>query len=354
MVGGRSVGTPAIPKLMETIHQRYGVLPWGKLFDMPIHLAKQGFEVSPRLAISVEQNWQHLARYPKTAAYFLPNGVPLQAGSLLKNLEFADSVQALAAQGAKALHTGKYAQNIVSVVQNAKDNPGQLSLQDLSDYQVVERLPVCVTYRIFDLLPLLNKRIPNIATGCFLIQRDWLMQTNYTRLTFSPKASPASPAVNMFLAALTSRSWVVLHSGQSQWRVSRLKKGKVYPQLQQRLELGKNWSILTKLLPAQLALYSNCWISLPQLASAICLASLGFLIMFFTCSVSTQITWLSLINLQDNLCKLSNRQSKILFIIAPYLFFETSAAFKIIIVILLTLDSISHRQYPHCCHQSFH
>ena len=81
---------------------------------------------------------------------FLPNGVPLQAGSLLKNLEFADSVQALAVQGAKALHTGKYAQNIVSVVQNAKDNPGQLSLQDLSDYQVVERPPVCVTYRIYE------------------------------------------------------------------------------------------------------------------------------------------------------------------------------------------------------------
>lgn len=157
VVGGRSVGTPAIPKLMETIHQRYGVLPWGKLFDTPIHLAKQGFEMSPRLAISVEQNQQYLARYPKTAAYFLPNGVPLQAGSLLKNLEFADSVQALAAQGVKALHTGKYAQNIVSVVQNAKDNPGQLSLQDLSDYQVVERLPVCVTYRIFDLLPLLKQ-----------------------------------------------------------------------------------------------------------------------------------------------------------------------------------------------------
>ena len=44
VVGGRSVGTPAIPKLMETIHQRYGVLPWGKLFDTPIHLVKQGFE----------------------------------------------------------------------------------------------------------------------------------------------------------------------------------------------------------------------------------------------------------------------------------------------------------------------
>lgn len=168
VVGGRSVGTPAIPKLMETIHQRYGVLPWGKLFDTPIRLAKQGFEVSPRLAISVEQNQQHLARYPKTAAYFLPNGVPLQAGSLLKNLEFADSVQALAAQGAKALHTGKYAQNIVSVVQNAKDNPGQLSLQDLSDYQVVERPPVCVTYRIYEVCGMGAPSSGGIAVGQIL------------------------------------------------------------------------------------------------------------------------------------------------------------------------------------------
>ena len=104
------------------------------------------------------------------------------------------------------------------------------------------------------------------------------MQTNYTRLTFSPKASPASPAVSMFLEALISLSCVVLHSGQSQWRVSRLKKGKVNPQLEQRLELGKNWSILAIVRPAQSALYSNWLTKLPQLASAICLDSLGFLI----------------------------------------------------------------------------
>ena len=104
------------------------------------------------------------------------------------------------------------------------------------------------------------------------------MQTNYTRLTFSPKASPASPAVKMFLAALMSRSWVVLHSGQTHERVSSAKKFKVCPQLEQRLELGKNWSILEIVRPAQSALYSNWLTKLPQLASAICLASLGFMI----------------------------------------------------------------------------
>ena len=62
------------------------------------------------------------------------------------------------------------------------------------------------------------------------------MQTDHTSLTLSPKASPA---VKIFLAALTSWSWAVLHLGQSQWRVPRAIKGKLYPQLEQRLELGK-------------------------------------------------------------------------------------------------------------------
>ena len=105
--------------------------------------------------------------------------------------------------------------------------------------------------------PHFREGISDIATENFLIQREQLMQTNYTRLTFSPKANPASPAVKMFLAALMSRSWVVLHSGHSQWRVSSVKKLKVYPQLEQRLELGKNWSILEIVRPAQSALYSN-------------------------------------------------------------------------------------------------
>ena len=138
------------------------------------------------------------------------------------------------------------------------------------------------------------------------------MQTNYTRLTFSPKASPASPAVSMFLEALISLSCVVLHSGQSQWRVSRAKKFKVYPQLEQRLELGKNWSIFEIVRPAHSALYSNWVRNKPHPQSAIAFDSLGFLIMFFTRSDSTQITWFSLISLRDNLCKLSNRQSEIL------------------------------------------
>ena len=133
----------------------------------------------------------------------------------------------------------------------------------------------------------------------------------HSPLTFSPKANTASPAAKTFFAALMSRSWTALHSGHSHDRTSSGSLSLTNPQQEQRLLDGKNRPISTYVLPFQPALYSSCLVNSPQLASAIALASVGFLIMFFTARFSAQITWFSLTNLWDNLCKLSNRQSEI-------------------------------------------
>ncbi|MEN9502615.1 MAG: hypothetical protein RI964_1900 [Pseudomonadota bacterium] len=130
-------------------------------------------------------------------------------------------------------------------------------------------------------------------------------------LTFSPKANTVSPTASMFFAALMSRSWIDPHSGHFQERTSSGIVSDTKPQQEQRLLEGKNLSISTYVLPVQFALYASWRVNSPQLASAMCLASLGCLIMFFTARFSTQITWFSLINLRDNWCKLSFRQSVI-------------------------------------------
>ncbi len=57
---------------------------------------------------------------------------------------------------------------ILFQLSNAKDNPGQLSLQDLSDYQVVERPPVCVTYRIYEVCGMGAPSSGGIAVGQIL------------------------------------------------------------------------------------------------------------------------------------------------------------------------------------------
>ena len=150
VVGGRSVGVPGIPKLLEDVHKRYGKLPWASLFDKPIALAEQGFTVSPRMAKSIEQNLEPLKRYPQTAAYFLPDGKPLAAGTVLKNPEFARSVRLLAEKGSAPFYQGAQAQNIVRAVTGAVDNPGKISMADLKNYRVIEREPVCAPYREYE------------------------------------------------------------------------------------------------------------------------------------------------------------------------------------------------------------
>ncbi|MEL7211651.1 MAG: gamma-glutamyltransferase [Pseudomonadota bacterium] len=150
VVGGLSVGTPGTPALMEAAHQRWGTAQWAGLFDEAIALAADGFAVSPRLAALVERDAERLGRFPATADYFLPEGTPIAEGATLVNAPYAETLRAIAENGAGVFYEGAIAEGIVEAVQGAEGNPGVLALNDLSIYTVKERPPVCVTYRAHD------------------------------------------------------------------------------------------------------------------------------------------------------------------------------------------------------------
>jgi len=150
VVGGRSVGVPGVPRLLETIHQRFGKRPWASLFDPAIALARKGFAISGRLASSIAEDVGRLDGQPSTRAYFFdPSGAPLKAGATLRNPAYAETLTTLAAQGANAFYEGPIAQAIVSTVNGHADNPGLLSLQDMASYKVKERVATCSAYRIY-------------------------------------------------------------------------------------------------------------------------------------------------------------------------------------------------------------
>ncbi|KUP93187.1 gamma-glutamyltransferase [Tritonibacter horizontis] len=150
VVGGRSVGTPGTPALLEMAHRKWGRANWGGLFNAAIALAETGFAVSPRMADSIANDADRLGRFPDTAAYFLPEGTPLKAGQVISNQPYADVLRAIAADGAAAFYTGPIAADIVRTVQGAAGNPGVLSAVDLALYQVKERPAVCASYRAFE------------------------------------------------------------------------------------------------------------------------------------------------------------------------------------------------------------
>ncbi|MFK7752604.1 MAG: gamma-glutamyltransferase [Sedimentitalea sp.] len=151
VVGGRSVGTPGTPALLEAAHRRWGRATWPSLFDAAITHAENGFAVSPRLAGLVKRDAERLASSKRTAAYFLPEGAPIAQGTILKNPSYANTLRAISRDGASAFYTGAIAADIVRTVTRGTDNPGVLSEIDLAIYEVKERAPVCVTYRAHDI-----------------------------------------------------------------------------------------------------------------------------------------------------------------------------------------------------------
>jgi gamma-glutamyltranspeptidase/glutathione hydrolase len=149
VVGGRAVGVPGLPRLLELAHRRHGKLAWRALFQPAIELAENGFPLSPRVHALLERDFG-LARHPAAKAYFFDeDATPKAAGTILKNPEFAATLHAIAARGADAFYSGEIARDIVAAVREHPFNPGVLTEQDLAGYRVREVEPLCGTHRGF-------------------------------------------------------------------------------------------------------------------------------------------------------------------------------------------------------------
>ncbi len=146
--GGRSVGVPGVIAMLALAHEQHGKLPWADLFAPAIKLAEQGFAVSARLRLMLGA-MPKLPEFAQARALYFTPGEPIQplpTGTLLRNPDYARSLRAIAANGARAFYTGDLAMAMVAAVQA---QGGALSLEDLARYQAKQRAPVCGTYRAY-------------------------------------------------------------------------------------------------------------------------------------------------------------------------------------------------------------
>jgi len=146
--GGKSVGVPGNLRLMAMAHARYGKLPWAAIFQPAIKLARDGFQISPRFYGALDGNKRTGALSPQgREIFYQADGSPKPAGTLVRNPAFADFLEGIARSGAEAFYAAPNAQNIVATVNNAPVNPSQMSEADITSYKVIQRPPVCGTYR---------------------------------------------------------------------------------------------------------------------------------------------------------------------------------------------------------------
>src|SRR5271154_4490059 len=133
---------PAAPDAWITALRRYGEVAEGA-----IRLARDGFPMYPLMAASLKRHEADHRAWPSTAAIFLPNGRPPEAGEVFRQTDLAASLQYMAdeerlaaSRGREAgleaargaVYRGDIARKIVAFM---KQEGGVLSAEDLAEYR---------------------------------------------------------------------------------------------------------------------------------------------------------------------------------------------------------------------------
>jgi gamma-glutamyltranspeptidase/glutathione hydrolase len=146
--GGLSVGVPGNIRLIEMAHERHGRLPWARLFQPAIRLARDGFAITPRFhrALSVPNSSARLTAWGRQQ-FYQEDGTPKPVGTILRNPELAGFLEQIATRGPEAFYTGPAAQALANTVSTSPRNPAPMTRDDLATYQARNREPRCGRYR---------------------------------------------------------------------------------------------------------------------------------------------------------------------------------------------------------------
>lgn len=140
-----AAGVPGTVAGLAHVLEKYGTMSLKQVLQPAIDLARKGFVVSDALAQSLAWRGEQMRKHPASAEYFFrADGSNLQVGDVLKQADLANTLRLIAREGADAFYKGQIAELIVAEMQRGN---GLITLQDLSNYQVIERAAVTGTYR---------------------------------------------------------------------------------------------------------------------------------------------------------------------------------------------------------------
>jgi gamma-glutamyltranspeptidase/glutathione hydrolase len=164
IVGGLAVGVPGTVKGMQVAHERFGVLPWARVVQPAIRLARDGFLVHPKLAAGRDEAVEFFADEVNFANYF----AGMNAGARFKQPELAATFERIARDPGE-FYTGETASKIVAQMERSG---GLITAQDLADYTALWREPLMAPWRGHQVLSTPPPSSGGIAVTQLLTIRD--------------------------------------------------------------------------------------------------------------------------------------------------------------------------------------
>ena len=144
----------------------YGTLSWEDVMEPSIKLAEEGFIVPHDLAntLASKRYRERLSSDPAASnVFFKQDGSLYKAGELLKQDDLASTLRLISKQGPDAFYRGEIANLIVKEM---KRNGGLITLEDLDNYNIVERDPLIGSYKGYKIVSM----PPSSSGGTHLVQ----------------------------------------------------------------------------------------------------------------------------------------------------------------------------------------
>ena len=155
VTSGVSIGVPGTLATWEKALDMWGSYSLGKALRPAAKLARRGFVVDETFQQQTTDNAERFRAYTTTPELFLPGGEAPEPGSIFRNPDLARTYQQIAENGTDYFYEGPIADEIVAVVQDPPKSPttdlpvppGEMTLDDLDDYEALEREPTKSDYR---------------------------------------------------------------------------------------------------------------------------------------------------------------------------------------------------------------
>lgn len=175
LFGAKASGVPGTVSGMWEAHKKYGKLPWKRLVQPAVGLAKKGFVVPEKLAGKVSRYIERKQQNGIDGNFEDYFDAATQAGSLFKQPELAATLERIRDLGLEGFYKGETANHIVSYMQK---EGGLITLDDLAAYQAKWRTPITFPWRGYTLITAPPPSSGGIAVAQWLGMIETVIQSN--------------------------------------------------------------------------------------------------------------------------------------------------------------------------------
>ncbi len=141
-VGIASCGVPGLPAGLAALHEAHGRLPWARVVEPSLRLARDGVEFPPAHAACLEM-LEAVMTMNEGARIYAPGGTLLPAGGWLEQPGLVRALELVAEEGPRSAYDGTLAESLLELMD---ERGGLITREDLLAYEARWSEPVEVPY----------------------------------------------------------------------------------------------------------------------------------------------------------------------------------------------------------------